>query len=96
MLRGQRRPGQTWTDEDALLLQALTYYESQTCSGCGHPMWESMDPANEGRYTTQPPVRCHACTAVAVAVKPYEDAAEKGTLTAPGALRFSAELRPAQ
>lgn len=81
-----------------MLAQALVWYEANLCSGCGQPLWESMDPANEGRYSVGAPHRCHACTAVQLAMKPYEKAAadpEVG-MAAPEALRFSAELVPVQ
>lgn len=88
MGRGQRKPGQKWTSTDWALAQALTQYESMLCAGCGQPMWESMDPENEGRYVVDAPSRCYACTAVAHKVETggYEKAAH------PHALRFSAEL----
>lgn len=98
MLRGERRPGQRVTEQDGLLAQALTWYEANLCTGCGEPLWESMDPANEGRYKVAPPYRCHCCTAVQLAMRPYEKAAadpEVG-MAAPEALRFSAELVPVQ
>lgn len=61
-------------------------YESLLCSGCGQMVTESMDPANEGRWSSPPPHRCHACTAIAHRAKDYEKA------DAPEALKFSAEL----
>jgi hypothetical protein len=98
VIRSERRPGQRWTERDALLLQALDWYEANLCPGCGQPLWESMDPANEGRYRVPPPHRCHACTEVDLAMKPFEKAAAdpETPLSAPGALRFSAELQPIQ
>lgn len=98
MLRGERRPGQRVTERDAMLAQALTWYEANLCPGCGQPLWESMDPANEGRYHVPPASRCHACTQVQLAMRPYEKAASdpETPMLAPGALRFSAELVPVQ
>lgn len=90
VIRGERRPGQRWTDRDALLLQALTYYEASLCSGCGQPMWLGMDPDTEGHWKAPLPTRCHPCTAIAIRMKDYEEADQAS------ALRFSAELVPAQ
>lgn len=78
------------TEQDWLLAQALTYYESQLCDGCGQPMWLSMDPDLEFRWHAELPARCHSCTAVEVRMKDYEKADN------PRALRFSSELKPAQ
>lgn len=88
MGRGEREPGEKWTARDWSLAQALTQYEALLCPGCGHPMHESMNPENDGRYTVPPPSRCYACSAV-------ERVIEAGTYdkaSQPHALRFSAEL----
>lgn len=86
MLRGERDPGSRWGEQDSLLAQALTFYESLLCAGCGHPITESMDPATEGRWVAPYPSRCHACTAIAHRAKDYEKA------DAAQALKFSAHL----
>lgn len=86
MLRGEREPGSRWGEQDSLLAQALTFYESLLCSGCGQPLTQSMDPATEGKWTAPLPSRCHACTAIAHRAKDYEKA------DAPHALKFSAHL----
>lgn len=86
MLQGERAPGTRWREQDSLLAQALTYYESQLCSGCGQPMSLSMDPASEGKWVAPYPSRCHACTAISHRVKDYTKA------DAPEALKFRAEL----
>lgn len=89
MLRGQRDPGSRWTEHDTSLAVALTVYEQSLCSGCGQPAHESMsadaDPGNRDglwHYEVDLPVRCHACTALDEAAKPYQD------VPAPSALRF--------
>jgi hypothetical protein len=63
----------------ALALQA---YEDGLCSGCGHPMSETMDPdlLDEWDYLT--PHRCGACTQIAKS----RDVAQK-TWDQPEALR---------
>lgn len=75
-----------------MLALALRVHEDSLCKGCGVPMDESMDPANERHYHTDLPVRCHACTA-------YERAREKvaeAKYPQPGALRLRLALEPHQ
>lgn len=36
-------------------------WDKATCSGCGHPLSESMDPEYEGAYDAEWVV-CHACS----------------------------------
>lgn len=86
MIRGQQLPGTRWTEQDSLLLQALTFYEANCCTGCGVPMWESMDPDAEDNVVVPPPHRCHYCTAIERAAKPY---GENPQIPAPSALRFA-------
>ena len=62
VLRGERAPTAAWTEQDGLLAQALTLYESQLCSGCGHPVAETMGEENDGEWASEE-FRCHACTA---------------------------------
>lgn len=85
MLRLERSPADRWTHKDRLLALALQGFEDDLCE-CGHPRAESMDPANEGRYSAPAPSRCHACTAIEKKAEQYKDA------KAPRALRFSALL----
>jgi hypothetical protein len=77
-----------WTDEDRDLALALDAYESGLCSGCRQPLSESTDPDNEGRYKTDLPIRCHACTALGIGAEPYEESNQ------PQALRFGVQLKP--
>lgn len=85
-MRGERRPTALWSHKDRLLALALAVYEADLCAGCGHPMSESMDPANERRYHAPPPHRCHACTAIELRSAEYEKAQQ------PRALRFTVDL----
>lgn len=62
MFRGERAPTATWTEHDWLLAQALTVYEGSLCSGCGHPVAETMGEENDGEWESEE-FRCHACTA---------------------------------
>jgi hypothetical protein len=61
VLRGERPPTAVWTEQDGLLAQALTLYEGSLCSGCGHPVAETMGEENDGEWTSEE-FRCHACT----------------------------------
>lgn len=91
VLRGIRLPGQRWTEHDYSLHVALTLYEQSLCTGCGHPIHEAQDAAADPNsrggghhYEVPEPVRCHACTALAVKTQAYEKAEQSA------ALRFSA------
>lgn len=92
VLRGERSPAAKWTARDSMLAQALTQHESLLCPGCGQPMWLSMDPETDGRWRAPLPSRCHACTAVHHRAEQYSGP----DVTAPGALRFHAELSPSE
>jgi hypothetical protein len=55
-------PGEAlWTDDDRTWAVALLEEEAEQCGGCGAPLEETTDPANEHRYTSAI-VRCHRCT----------------------------------
>lgn len=88
VLRGERRPGERWTEHDTTLALALTLHEDTLCSGCRQPLQDSTsedaDPAllDTVPYVVPPPTRCHACTALDEASEVYADA------HAPAALRF--------
>lgn len=72
---------------DALLAQALVLFEDGQCPGCGHPLKETTDPDNFGRYAPLLPTRCHACTALEMGMARYRDTDQ------PGALSFAVRLR---
>lgn len=78
-----------WDLADVALVLALEVVEAETCSGCGHPMAESMAKANEFRYTAGLPIRCHACTALGQASDALPDYTPQ-----PQALRFGVHLKP--
>lgn len=49
-------------------------YESATyCPRCGLPTSICQAPENEGRFNVEPPIRCHALTALLLAQKKYEE-----------------------
>jgi hypothetical protein len=79
-----------WELVDVALALALQRVDAETCDGCGHPLAESTDPANEGRYLTDLPVRCHACTTLGYGTEPYQQSHQ------PQALRFGVHLKPAR
>jgi hypothetical protein len=92
VVRGQRLPGDRWTDHDTSMAVALTLYEGGLCHGCGHPVAESTaetaDPNSPDRthhYVAPLPTRCHACTAIGMRTPQYAEAPQ------PDALRFRAE-----
>ncbi len=70
-----------------MLAQALDEFERLLCPGCGNSLMESMDQRFENDWVSGYPHRCHACTAIAVRAKDYQDS------DAPGALRFAAHRR---
>ena len=69
---------------------ALVTYESQLCSGCGHPVWETMGEENDGEWQSEE-FRCHACTANAALADQVTGEKEKPKY--PEALRFAARRR---
>lgn len=90
MARGARLPSEAWTQRDWALQQAVDYLDAQTCSGCGHPRWQSMDPALERKWVAPLPSRCFACTAKSKREKQYEG----DDVRHAQALYFHAELKP--
>lgn len=55
-----------WDDDEQAWMLALLLYRSQL-GPCGHYLPESTAANAEDRYDVGEPIRCHACTAVAVA-----------------------------
>lgn len=62
----------------------VVIYRDKECGGCGLPLTECTAPANEDRYKVPPPVRCHACTAIAKT--------QRRGYPVPQALRFTAKV----
>lgn len=50
---------------------ALALYRADLHS-CGHPLSETTAPNAEFQYKVEPPHRCHACTALAIAEREVE------------------------
>jgi len=84
-LRGAKR--ERWSETDRLLAMALRLYEDGLCPGCGQQIRYAMDPALAEFWTTMPPVRDHACTALAEAQDGVKDSRH------PHALRHVVGLR---
>ena len=51
-----------WTDADRFDALVWQTVDDDTCSGCGQPRTESMDPDNQGAYAAKRFV-CFACEA---------------------------------
>lgn len=74
-----------WTEEDRDLAVALTLIDAETCSGCGQPTDQSMDPVNEYAYQVHL-VRCHACAAADREVTRFARANSSGGAPREGAM----------
>jgi hypothetical protein len=71
-----------WTDQDRLWALGLAEVEADECEQCGQSLQRSTDPSTEDGWVSPPPIRCHACTALADRVEKYGEAKH------PRALRF--------
>lgn len=76
-----------WTNEERTAALALAQYENELCEGCGHPLAETSLPEREFDYLTDPPIRCHRCTAIEMAQEAVQSKPQ------PGALHLSVRLR---
>jgi len=72
-----------WTRDDREAALALLAWEADLCPGCGQPLTETTDPANEERYVARPPLLCHRCVATESAAKKWENHAHPGALLIP-------------
>lgn len=62
-----------WLDDDRGYSQAYRRNKAGECpGGCGLPLEETTDPANEGAYEAPLPTRCHACTSLEHQKTEYE------------------------
>jgi hypothetical protein len=57
-----------WSVEDRELALAWSDRQRSLCGGCGHPLGETTDPANEGVYEATHILVCDACAARDAAV----------------------------
>lgn len=58
-----RDEGQAWSARDRELAKALLLHEADQCSGCGHPLSETLDPEREGWYDVHEDI-CAGCLAL--------------------------------
>ncbi len=94
-----------FTPRNRLWATALQLHEDLTCE-CGGWVPETTDPANRDAYRTDPPVRCHKCTAHGRASERHKDSPQAWALRFPTRLvplerrrqgpRKRVELTPAQ
>lgn len=61
------------TADDRELILALERHEDTQCPRCGLPTSICQDPANEGQFIAEPPIRCQAMTAIVLARRDYTD-----------------------
>jgi hypothetical protein len=80
-----------WSDEDREMALRLYNYEQSLCSGCGHPMTETMAPENEYAYVAELAIRCHRCTVAHTAGEKYQDNPVPSALHIPIVLRERAK-----
>lgn len=78
-----------WSDIEQDKMLALAHYESQKCPKCGGPISECTDPANEGKYKTGPPTRCHKTTSQILAMEDWDQRKNAGALMLSTQLVFS-------
>ena len=62
-----------WTVEDTNLVWALDQYEAGLCPGGDHHLDVTAKPEHEDAYRPKEKIRCHYCTARAVAAKATND-----------------------
>ncbi|WP_405019548.1 hypothetical protein [Kitasatospora sp. NBC_00070] len=59
------RPGEVlWTPEDRAWALALAAVEAESCSGCGQPLAQTLDPELEEMWRAEI-VKCHGCATAA-------------------------------
>lgn len=61
-----------WLEEDRAWALALLEVEGNSCPDCGQPWDIATDKTNEYEFKADL-IRCHACTASAMAVQAYQD-----------------------
>lgn len=64
-----------WDEQETAWMLALAEYEADTCSGCNGRLSQTTIPEGDPEAITwdvPPPVRCHRCTALAVARDQHE------------------------
>lgn len=57
-------PEAEWDEEQQALMLALAVYRASRCEGCGGDLAETT---SHEQWNVPPPMRCHRCTAIAIA-----------------------------
>jgi hypothetical protein len=73
-------PEPEWSEQDQAWILALAEYRAGLCPNCGRPLRVCTDPAGDGKWTVDPPTRCHATSALVIAQKAYMDAPQPEAL----------------
>jgi hypothetical protein len=75
-----------WTEQDRWAAMQLADYEAALCPGCRQPLAETSNNEHEYQYKVGTAIRCHRCTAAAVASEQHDQ-------PHPEAVLFPIELR---
>ena len=71
-------PETEWDQPEQAWMLALDEYEAGLCEGCGHELKDTIPPASEPEdWYVAPPLRCSACTLVAIEQEGYAQAKTK-------------------
>lgn len=80
MVRSTTTTEPEWDAQSYALIAALADWEASLCPRCSEPLSECMDPladrdnpAGTHRYVGRNAGRCHACDAIAVARKEFDN-----------------------
>jgi hypothetical protein len=76
-----------WTDTDRDLALQLAAYEASLCPSCREPLAETTAAENEFAYRPEPVIRCHRCTAAAIASETLQGNPHPEALFVPVRLR---------
>jgi len=69
-----------WDEVEQNYMLALAEYRASKCPVCGGPIDECTDPANEGKFRTELPTRCHRQTSLLAAQEGLDGAKYAGAL----------------
>lgn len=83
LVRSVTRREPEWDDEERAWMLALLLYKANVHTECGHYLPDSTAPDADEGYEVDLPIRCHACTARAQALKRYEDSRHPEALLFP-------------
>lgn len=75
--------GPVWTPQDRDVALALADWEAGQCGGCGGQLAETTDRDNEFAWRAGDAIRCHRCTAQAIASEKYRESQHPQALLIP-------------